>query len=147
MNKVETKRAKLTRAAHDQAPSARPTKDQHGNNQKRHYATWRYFLRKAPPVDGNNPQEEERQKFYITAASDRLLPEAGGTVQAQQEQHIPYASFMARIRQTGVASADPLSLEYWGIPKGLASSISQQTGIKQLFEWQADCLSASPDVL
>ena len=54
---------------------------------------------------------------------------------------------MARVRQTGVASADPLSLEYWGIPKGLASLISQQTGIKQLFEWQADCLSASPDVL
>lgn len=54
---------------------------------------------------------------------------------------------MARVRQTGVASADPLSLEYWGIPKGLASLISQQTGIKQLFEWQADCLRASPDVL
>ena len=54
---------------------------------------------------------------------------------------------MARVRQTGIASADPLSLEYWGIPEGLASSIRQQTGIKQLFEWQAECLNASPDVL
>lgn len=90
VNKVETKRAKLTRAAYDQGPSARPSKDQHGNNQKRHYATWKYFVRKAPPADASGPQEEERQKFYITAAGDRLLPEAGGSAAAQQEQHVPY---------------------------------------------------------
>ena len=58
VNKVETKRAKLTRAAYDQGPSARPSKDQHGNNQKRHYATWKYFVRKAPPADAGGLQEE-----------------------------------------------------------------------------------------
>ena len=34
VNKVETKRAKLMRAAFDQGPTARPSKDQQGNNQK-----------------------------------------------------------------------------------------------------------------
>ena len=47
----------------------------------------------------------------------------------------------------GLCSNDRLSLEYWGFPKGLVATIKEKTGITQLFEWQADCLSSSPEVI
>ena len=41
---------------------------------------------------------------------------------------------------------NPKSLEYWGVPRGLALSFHHRLGIKQLFDWQVQCLS-NPRVL
>ena len=83
----------------------------------------KYFLRKPDLNAGPDEQTEERQKFYISSDCTRMLPEAGGTLAARQEQDVPYSAFTARIREVGLCSGDKLSLEYWGFPKGLVATI------------------------
>jgi DNA polymerase theta len=38
-------------------------------------------------------------------------------------------------------------IEYWGIPKGVCDQIYEHTKIRKLFDWQADCLAANPQVV
>ena len=90
---------------------------------KRHFATWKYFVKKGIPVAGKDKaQEGTKQKFYISSDCNRVEDDEGKKV-AKEEAKIKYRELMHNIQQVGVNSTDKLSLEYWGLPKGLVDSI------------------------
>ena len=106
------------RAAHTQQFSAKQSKDKYGNNQKRHFATWKYFVKKLEAMGGREKADEEtKQKFYISSDCERILDDAQAI--SKREAKLNYNSLMQNVRQVGIRSQDKLSLDYWGLPKGL----------------------------
>ena len=57
------------RAAH--GGGAQTTKDSEGRNIKRHFVTWKYYVKKV--LAGQKP---EKEKFYITADCEKILENA-----------------------------------------------------------------------
>ena len=76
-NIIESKRSKMFTQIQNSL-KARPTKDKHGNNMKKHLATYRYYIKRAP-ADG---EPEEKKKMYITAQGVRL--DGGAAIEASR---------------------------------------------------------------
>ncbi len=72
-NLIEKAKHKVNRAAHN---SFKPTKDSLGNNIKKHFGTWKYFV---------NKQDGQKLKFYISNDCRRLEQKEGIKVSKQED--------------------------------------------------------------
>lgn len=97
---VEKKRTRMKRALQNGGGSGMPTKNKFGQNMKKHFATWKYFL-KANAGNKNtisstgdqNSCQDERQKMYISAQCERLSgPQA--TAVAKRESKLNYRDLL-----------------------------------------------------
>ena len=97
-NIMEKKRSKVVKMVQNSA-KARPTKDQNGQNMKKHLATWRYYVkRNADPAE-----DIEKEKMYITAIGKRL--EGQPAIEAARfEAKLRYSEVMQMVRLVGIKS-------------------------------------------
>ena len=134
-NVIEKTRAKVNRAAH---ASFKPTKGKDGENVKKHFGTWKYFVSKSGVG-------EEKQKFYIGNDCRKVPEKLGYSIAKQEDQGWKaHCDVMRQIQAVGFRTKEPDRLEYWGLPDGICEQLYKHTGIKKLFPWQAECLSMSP---
>ena len=113
-------------------------KDKYGNNKKQHLGLWKYFI---------NTDTMQREKFYINLEGERLIGKLA-TVFSKKETDPAYrAKMFNQLKSIGREGFTKNNLEFWGLPKGLCDQVYSNTKVRQLFDWQADCLYQNQDAV
>ncbi|CDW81021.1 dna polymerase theta [Stylonychia lemnae] len=115
-------------------------KDKYGNNVKQHFGIYKYFI---------NTQTQEKEKFYISNECRKIPANIAMKVQQKEQENINYNRnhYYEKIQRIGKVVKDKVRLEYWGLPPGICDQFYKHTKIGKLFDWQAECLSKSPEVI
>ena len=116
-------------------------RDKNGQYNKQHFGLWKYF------ISGIAGKSGDRLKFYISMDCRRL-----DSVEASGQERIDYAgafgmkekAVQCHRKRDQIVTGYKLNstkLEDWGLPIGIVESFKKHSSIRELFPWQAECLS------
>ena len=123
-------------------------KNKAGLRRKKHFGLWKYF------ISGRANDAGERRKFYISMDCRKLTGQ-----QAKEQKFLDFKLCLMPWDRSNVFEKvrsdinigyklGGKQLEDWGLPIGIVESfLIHAPGIRELFDWQAECLSVDAEVL